>query len=431
MIISSIDVLGGHAVQLVGGDPKSVRVDAGPPADIAARWGRTGPLAAIDLDAALGRGDNREVIEDLCRRHRCRVGGGIRSVDRALQWLDAGAERVILGTAARPEILGQLPRDRVMAAIDARDQEVVTHGWTEGTGRKLLDDVAALRPYVGGFLVTVVEREGRLGGTDLELARKVAQVAEDRRVTWAGGIRSADEVAALDRAGLDAQVGMAMYTGAFEPVDAVWACLRSDRADGLIPTVVVDEFDRALGLVYSNEESLREAVASGRGVYHSRSRGGLWKKGESSGAVQELLRIDVDCDRDALRFRVRQHGAGFCHLDTWTCWGDGGGVPALDRTLEARKASAPEGSYTARLFQDEALLASKLREEARELVDAQTREEAVHEAADVLYFSMVRLAGLGGRWADVERELDRRAAKVSRRKGDAKPNPAADPGGSA
>lgn len=421
MIISSIDILGGRAVQLVGGDPNQVKVDAGPPADVAAQWSRTGPLAVIDLDAALGRGDNAQVIRTLCRRHRCRVGGGIRSVHKALQWLDAGVDRIILGTAARPEILEALPRERVMAAIDARNNEVVTHGWTEGTGRQLLDDVAALKPYVGGFLVTVVEREGRLGGTDLELAQKVAEVAGDRRVTWAGGIRSVEEVAALDRAGLDAQVGMAMYTGAFEPVDALWACLRTDRADGLVPTVVCDPAGRTLGLVYSSRESLKEAVQIGRGVYYSRSRQALWRKGESSGDVQELLDVEPDCDRDALRFRVRQSGTGFCHLHTWTCFGPDVGWSRLDRILTARKESAPTGSYSARLFADPDLTAAKLREEAAELIEAEALQEVVHEAADVLYFTMVRVVAAGGRLEDLERELDRRALRVTRRGGERKP----------
>lgn len=430
MIIPSIDVLGGKAVQLVGGDPERIRVDGGPPSEVARKWAPLGPLAVIDLDAALGRGDNRSAIEALCRRHRCRVGGGIRSVERAIQWLDAGADRIILGTAARPEILSQLPQDRVMAAIDARNQEVVTHGWTEATGRKLLDDVAALVPYVGGFLVTVVEREGQLGGTDLELARKVADVAGDRRVTWAGGIRTVDEVAALDAAGLDAQVGMAIYTGAFDPADAFWACLRVDRDDGLVPTVVVDDHGVALGLVYSNRESLRESVRTGRGVYWSRSRASLWRKGESSGAVQDLLRVDADCDRDALRFTVGQHGSGFCHLHTWTCWGADSGLSALDRTLESRRREAPEGSYTKRLFTDGELLAAKLREEAEELLQAETHAEAVHEAADVVYFALVRLHALGGHLSDVGRELDRRAQRVTRRPGDAKPSVDSSPGSS-
>ena len=158
MIIPSIDIQGGQAVQLVGG--KQLALEAGDPLTVAERFSVAGPLAVIDLDAALGTGDNARVIEQLCRRHRCRVGGGIRSVEAALRWLNAGAEQVILGTAATPEILSQLPRERVMAALDAVDGEVVVEGWTTKTGRGIAERMAELRPYVSGFLVTFVDLFG-------------------------------------------------------------------------------------------------------------------------------------------------------------------------------------------------------------------------------------------------------------------------------
>ncbi len=143
-------------------------------------------------------------------------------------------------------------------------------------------------------------------------------------------------------------------------------------------------------------------------------------KGESSGATQELLAVDLDCDRDALRFTVRQAGAGFCHEDTWTCWGPAGGVPTLARRLAERAAAAPEGSYTHRLLTDPELLRKKLLEEAAELAAAVEPAEVAWEAADVVYFALVAMARAGVGWDAVERELDRRALKVSRRPGDAK-----------
>jgi len=421
VIIPSIDILGGRAVQLVGGDPERIEVDAGPPEHVAARYGRVGALAVIDLDAALGRGDNTEVIRRLCRTHRCRVGGGIRSVERARAWLDAGAEQVILGTAARPEILERLPRERVVAAVDARHGRVVVDGWRSESGHELLERIAALRPYVGGFLVTMVEREGRLSGTDLELAERVVAAAHDARVTWAGGVSGAPEIAALDRIGADAQVGMALYTGRISLAEAFLAPVGSDRSDGLVPTVVTDASGRALGLVYSSPESVARALDEGVGAYHSRSRGGLWVKGETSGATQRLVRIDVDCDRDALRFVVEQHGAGFCHLGTEGCFGEATGFRALEKTIEERRSDAPPGSYTRRLFEDPELGAAKLREEADELAQASAADHVVEEAADLLYFAMVKLASAGRGIDDVEHVLERRRRQVTRRPGHAKP----------
>ena len=418
MIIPSIDLMGGQAVQLVGGKEKAL--DAGDPRPIAERFAVAGEIAVVDLDAALSKGDNAALIRELCAIAECRVGGGIRDAETALRWLDAGATKVVLGTAAVPEVLAKLPRERTIAALDAIDGEVVIHGWRTRTGRRVEERMRELREHCGGFLVTFVESEGRMKGIDLDRVKRVVDAADGVLVTVAGGVTTAEDVAAIDRLGAEAQVGMALYTGRMALADAIAAPLTSDRPDGLWPTIVCDEGGIALGLAYSDRASLTRAIETRRGVYHSRKRG-LWVKGESSGATQDLIRVEADCDRDCLRFTVKQRGPGFCHRDTYTCFGGARGERALERTLAARRVDAPEGSYTARLFADDALLASKIVEEARELTLARTRTETIAEAADVLYFTMVRLAKDGIELSEVEAELDRRGRKVSRRPGDAKP----------
>ncbi len=415
MIVPSIDLMGGRAVQLVGG--RGEPVESTDPFETAARFALVGELAVIDLDAALGRGSNAGIVRELVRRYPCRFGGGIRSVETALEWLDAGAEKVILGTAATPDVLAELPRDRVIAALDGVDGEVVVRGWTEHTGATVLDRLAELKDLVGGFLVTFVEREGRLGGIDLEACRRVVGGAGGTPVTAAGGVTTAAEIAALDAMGADAQIGMAIYTGRLGLAEAFAAPLASDRIDGLWPTVVCDEHGVALGLVYSSAESLEAALDERRGIYWSRSRGELWRKGESSGATQELVRVDADCDRDALRFTVRQAGSGFCHRDTRSCWGPDRGLGALERRLLDRIADPVAGSYTDRLVRDPALLAAKLSEEAAELAEADDPADVAWEAADVFYFTLTALAARGVALEAATRELDRRALAVKRRDG--------------
>jgi phosphoribosyl-ATP pyrophosphohydrolase len=417
VIVPSIDLRNGNAVQLRGG--KEFVLDAGDPRPIAERFALAGEIAVVDLDAALGTGGNDEVILELLRIAPCRVGGGIRDVATALRWLDAGATKVVLGTAARPEILERLPRERVVAALDAVHDEVVDHGWTRPTGATVLERMRELRPYVGGFLVTFVEREGRLGGTSLDRAAAIVTAAGGCRVTIAGGVTTPEEIAALDHLGADAQVGMAIYTERMDLADAIAAPLTSDRTDGLWPTLICDPHGAALGLAFSNLESLREAVRTRRGVYHSRKRG-LWVKGATSGATQELLRIDLDCDRDALRFTVRQHGDGNCHTGAWSCFGDAHGLAALERTLASRRRDAPEGSYSRRLFDDPALLAAKLREEAAELAAESSPDRVAEEAADLLYFALAKMTAAGATLEDVAHVLDLRARRVTRRPGDAK-----------
>ncbi len=420
MIVPSIDIVGGRAVQLVGGE--TLAIEAGDPFPILERFSRVGEVAVIDIDAARGEGSNAPLIEEMASLARVRVGGGIRDVDTALSWLDAGAERIIVGTAASPEFLDALPRERVIVALDARESRVVTHGWRVDAGLDLLEGIRELRDLCGGFLVTFVEKEGRMGGTDMDLARAVVEAAGDTRVTVAGGVTTAEEIDALDRIGADAQVGMALYSGTLDLADAFAAPLASDRPDGLWPTVVVDEGGAALGLAWSSRESLRQAIDTGRGVYQSRSRG-LWVKGETSGASQELLTVSADCDRDSLRFVVRQHGTGFCHLHTRTCWGEDTGIGRLARRLADIVADPPPGSHTARLAGDPDLLAAKLIEEAGELAAATDPDDVAGEAADLIYFALAKAAASGVRLADIEAVLDRRAKRVRRRPMERKDTP--------
>jgi phosphoribosyl-ATP pyrophosphohydrolase/phosphoribosyl-AMP cyclohydrolase/histidinol dehydrogenase len=201
------------------------------------------------------------------------------------------------------------------------------------------------------------------------------------------------------------------------------ACIKTDRLDGLFTTVVCTRSGEALGLVYSSKESIIASLECGRGVYYSRSRNGLWRKGDTSGHYQVLHRIDVDCDGDAIRFTVTQKGddvTAFCHLNTLSCWGELHGVRHLEKTLKDRLHNAPEGSYTKRLFNDSELLRDKLVEEAQELSEADDKQHVAEELADVLYFAMVKAATYGVSIDDAVIELDKRARKVTRRAGDSK-----------
>lgn len=196
--------------------------------------------------------------------------------------------------------------------------------------------------------------------------------------------------------------------------------LVTDRPDGLYTTLVLDQSNQCLGLVYSSIKSISESIKTGTGVYQSRKHG-LWYKGATSGATQKLLGLDTDCDNDCLKVTVEQSGTGFCHLSTNTCFGNLKGFSSLEKTLVSRKANSPEGSYTKRLFDDETLLNAKIKEEAEELTEAKSKEEISWEAADLIYFALTRCVKYGVSISDIEKNLDMKSLKVSRRKGDAKP----------
>ena len=423
MIVPSIDLMQGRAVQLRQG--RELVLDGGDPLARLEEFAVAGEVAVVDLDAALGNrgGPNAGLIREMVRRAPCRVGGGIRDLDTARAWLDAGAARIVIGTAASAEFCGALPRERVIAAVDAERGQVVVEGWRTATGTSVLERIRELVPVVGGFLFTQVEKEGAMGGFDFQAVAAAVRAAGGgeggARLTAAGGITTATEIAELDRMGADAQVGMALYTGRLPLGEAVAAPLAkpvdSQGGGSVWPTVVCDEWGHALGLVWSTRESLARAIAVRKGIYWSRSRQALWEKGATSGNTQELVRVDLDCDRDALRFTVRQRGAGFCHLERPACWPSGFDLDDLVDTITQRAARPEPGSGTAKLLADPALLAAKLREEADELGRANARADVVHETADVLYLALVALVRGGGTLQEVVAELSRRRGAVTRR----------------
>ncbi len=435
MIIPSIDLMDGRAVQLRQG--KEFVLDGGDPFERLEEFSVAGEVAVVDLDAAMGKGSNAPIMRELVRRAPCRVGGGIRDLDAALAWLDDGAERVVIGTAASVDFCSQLPRDRVVAAVDAEGGKVVVEGWQTKTEHGVIDRIKELGPYVGGFLLTQVEYEGGMSGWNEALVAEAVEAAGTVRITAAGGITTAEDVARLDHLGADAQVGMALYTNRMGLGEAVAAPLVKAIDGRLWPTVVCDEEGQALGLVWSTRDSLEAAVAERRGIYWSRSRDSLWIKGETSGATQELLRVELDCDRDALRFVVRQHGSGFCHTGTPGCWPTPFTLTALSEVIASRGREAPEGSGTAKLMGDPALLASKLREETEELIqaldakegkdvndgnDGKDANEVIHEAADLLYFTLVAAASRSVGVGALRRELAQRSLRVRRRPMATKPD---------
>jgi phosphoribosylformimino-5-aminoimidazole carboxamide ribotide isomerase len=229
MLIPSIDLKKGKVVQLVQGEKLAIESD-----DLDGwieKFSKFPKVQLIDLDAAMSIGHNDDIVRRVSARLPCRVGGGIRSVGRAQDLIEAGAHAVIVGSAffdsrggrsaegppmikfdfakALAETIG---RDKVIAAVDSRGGKVVIHGWKTTLPIGSVEAVLALDPYVDEFLYTHVDTEGLMQGTDFD-AIKAVRDATARRVTAAGGITTREEIEKLDRIGVDAVVGMAIYTG--------------------------------------------------------------------------------------------------------------------------------------------------------------------------------------------------------------------------
>jgi phosphoribosylformimino-5-aminoimidazole carboxamide ribotide isomerase len=220
MLIPSIDLQGGAVVQLIQGERLAIK-----DADVfrwVRRFERFPKVQVIDLDAAIGVGDNLSVVRQIAPSLSCRVGGGIRTIDRAQEVLSAGAQQIIAGSslfkAGQPNIVfakalaDAVGRERIIAAVDSRGGRVVIHGWKTSLPLTAVEAVRALEPFCDEFLYTHVDTEGLMGGTDMEAIRAVRH-ATTRRVTAAGGITTQQEIDELDALGVDAVVGMAIYTG--------------------------------------------------------------------------------------------------------------------------------------------------------------------------------------------------------------------------
>ena len=223
MLIPSIDLMGGKIVQLVQGEKKALEFENF--GEWVERFSRYPLVQLIDLDAAMSKGNNQALIAEFCGKLPCQVGGGIRSAENARQVMNAGAKRIILGSSlvkagAVDTVFASALRvefgvQRLVMAIDSRGGRVAIHGWKTITAITPAEMIQALEPYCSAFLYTHIDTEGLLQGIPLDVVEGLRKLTA-RRLIAAGGIRSQQEIDALDAMGVDAVVGMAIYSGMLE-----------------------------------------------------------------------------------------------------------------------------------------------------------------------------------------------------------------------
>jgi len=407
MIIPSIDLMDRKAVQLVQGREKKLEVEN--VLELAKEFSKYGEIAVIDLDAALSnldnqgnKTDNLELIKQICKIADCRVGGGIRTLEKARELLRAGAKKIIIGTKADIKFLKQLPRDRVIVAIDTKDGFVVNKGWKNKTKKTPLQVIKELEKYCSEFLFTNVNREGLMQGVDIDIIIKITNATKSK-ITVAGGITTLEEIEKIESLNTNSQLGMALYTGKIKLDEAFISLLDFEKnkiiADknnkinvGLIPTIIQDENDQVLMLAYSSKESLLNTFKTNKAIYYSRRRKKLWQKGETSGNYQELITARYDCDRDTLLFTVKQKNVA-CHTNTYSCFGDKEfAFEDLYGIIQDRIKNPKKGSYTSKIARDETQIKKKIREEALEVVNYKDRANLVWEIADLSYFVLMLMA---------------------------------------
>jgi len=208
--------MGGKVVQLVQGRDKAL--EGGTIAEMLKRFAGFDTIQVIDLDAAIGSGENSALVEELAAKAKCRIGGGVRSAERFSKLVSQGADRVIVGTAAfssngiHREFLQQLDPAKAIIALDSKGGRIVVKGWREAVNLTAEEVIGELQPYCSGFLCTYVDKEGMMQGTDLDWFAQL-RAATSHEITAAGGITTLDDVRALQAMNIHAALGMAIYTG--------------------------------------------------------------------------------------------------------------------------------------------------------------------------------------------------------------------------
>ena len=430
MVIASIDIQNAKVVQLKQGEELILQRDNA--ASLAEEFDRYGEVAVIDLDAAMGKGSNLEMIKPLLRKAECRVGGGVRTPEQAKELVSLGARKIIVGSSAFRDLAKKgagvdggefavnipfleamsekIGRERLIVAVDARGGEIVVDGWKTPTGLDLFEAAKAVEPFAGELLFTCVEREGTMTGIDLAPVRKLRETV-CCQITVAGGVSTLAEIEEAAAIGCDVQLGMALYTGKINLADAFSVSLnwKKDRSS-LLPLIVQSPDGQVLMTGFTDASALAETFKRGNVCFHSRTRNKLWMKGENSGNVLKLIKLRADCDKDAL-LATAQPAGPVCHTGAWPCFANNRDYTwqYLQDIIAERFRNPVPGSYTATL--DDELVREKIMEEAKELCEAKTHDETVWEAADLLYFSTVLMTRAGVTVQEILDELDRRHKK--------------------
>ena len=429
MVISSIDLKNGHVVQLKNGKELVLQRDD---ADALIReFDLYGEVAVIDLDAALGNVDakgntvNTPLLKSLLHKGNVRTGGGIRTVKRAKELISLGAEKVIIGSVAwnshpengsvlNEEFLNELVqaigKDRIIISVDAINGKIAVKGWTETIDISLVDGAKQAEKYCSELLFTCVEKEGCMQGTNMDYVKQLRE-AVHCRVVVAGGVSSVPEIQELEKLHCDVQLGMALYTNKVALKDAFIACLDFEKMP-MIPVIAQSVNGEVLMQGFANEQAFEKTFETGKLTFWSRSRNELWTKGDTSGNFLNVVKLRADCDRDCVLATVLPVGPS-CHTGSWTCFGtdpdEKSSMGRLYNVIADRFANPKPGSYTATL--DAKRVREKVEEEAEELCEADTKEDVIWEAADLLYFVNVLLYKEGVTWQDVYNELDKRHKK--------------------
>ena len=422
--IPTIDISEGQAVLVRNG---KVYKKLGDPMEKAKFISINTHLQVVDIDAAMGVGSNKEIIQKICKKYPCYVGGGIRTYQDAIDYLNSSARRVIVSTALSMDLINQIKKDRLIVAFDIDEQNRV---FKQGRGgfmdRNLYEMIREYGDSIEMMTITFHQAEGTCKGIPMDQVREIVDFLDNNKLSIklvvAGGLSDISQIRELIEMDVTPQFGSGFWNGkftlgeVFETISKHALGLKSVDFNGmrLIPTIVQSIDGQVLGQVFSTPESVKLSADTRVATFYSRDGSKIWIKGATSGNHHKVISIHYCCDGTSLRFVV--DGNKFCHTGSESCFGHTdparASLRSLQRLLKERYDSADDNSYTRRLLNDRFMITSKVLEEAEELVCATEYDDIVHESADLVYFTLMLLQKQKVNVDDVESELIKRRYTV-------------------
>jgi phosphoribosyl-ATP pyrophosphohydrolase/phosphoribosyl-AMP cyclohydrolase len=381
----------------------------------------------IDIDAAMGKGSNRELIKKITEKHHCYVGGGIRTKEDAIELLNSSARRVIIST--KSDLLKIIPKNRLILAIDIDENfQVLNHGRTRKLDKNFFEFLQENVEFIEIITVTFHHKEGTNSGIPLnqvkEIKNFINSTLKDRTITLicAGGISSIDEIKELIKLDVIPQFGSGFWCNKFSLGEAMIELLnyekqgkwmKNEKEEVLFPCVIQNKDGMVLGSVYCNAESIKKSIDERKATFYSRDNQKLWLKGETSGYIHTVLAVHLNCDKTSLRFIV--DGEKFCHLERRnSCFGDydpnRGGIKLMQKVIEISKKE--ENQFSTKMLTEGHKINHKIIEHSEHLAYAKTKNEIIENTSDLLYYSMLYLNKHHVDVAEIENELLKRRYSI-------------------
>ena len=320
--IPTLDISDGKAVLVKNGDVYKI---LGDPFDKAEFISINSHFQIIDIDAAKGKNNNRDLIKKIVKRYPCYVGGGIRTFDDAVDLLNSSARRIIVSTELNHDLLKRIPKDRLILAFDIDDNyNVYIKGRQEFHAKKLFDLFNEFIEYAEMITITFHHKEGTCLGIPLNQIKEIKEYIQNEniRIIVAGGIKSINEISELIDLGVVPQFGSVFWNGIFtlgEVFECISKKILEKKKESLIPSIIQSDEGVNLGLVFCNPLSLKISCDTRIATFFSREREKLWIKGSTSNNYFKVKNIHYNCDGSSLRFIV--NGDDFCHLGQKSCFG--------------------------------------------------------------------------------------------------------------